>query len=109
MAWVDVAARRDLAPSAGLEIEVGGKALLLVEAEGRIHAVDAVCPHHAAWFTDGRVEGGRIFCPRHMGAFDLETGRQLAGPPCPSLGVYPVRCEAGRILVGINPLPAARA
>jgi 3-phenylpropionate/trans-cinnamate dioxygenase ferredoxin component len=104
MAWIDVAARADLVMPMGLEIEVAGKALLLVETEGRVHAVDAVCPHHAAWFTDGRVEGRQIFCPRHMGAFDLETGRQMAGPPCPNLGVYPVRCEKGRIQVAIGPI-----
>jgi len=100
--WIDVAGRADLTMPAGLEIEVRGKALLLVEAEGRVHAVDAVCPHHAAWFTDGRVEGGQIFCPRHMGAFDLATALQTAGPPCPKLGVYRVRCEQGRILVALE-------
>lgn len=102
MLWIDVAARGDLVMPRGLEIEAGGRALLLVESEGRLHAVDAVCPHHAAWFADGRVEGGKIFCPRHMGAFELATGAQIAGPPCPKLGVYPVRCEAGRILVALE-------
>lgn len=103
-AWVDVAARADLVMPGGLEIEVAGRALLLVESEGRLHVVDAVCPHHAAWFADGRVEGGRLFCPRHMGVFDLDSGRQIAGPPCPSLGVYPVRCEDGRIQVALRPI-----
>lgn len=101
MVWIDVAARGDLVMPAGLEIEAGGRALLLVESQGRLHAVDAVCPHHAAWFSDGRVEGGQIFCPRHMGAFDLATGVQTGGPPCPKLGVYPVRCEAGRLFVEV--------
>jgi len=82
-----------------LEVEAGGRALLLLAVGGAIHAVDAVCPHHQAWLSMGRLDGDCIDCPRHQGRFHIPTGAQQRGPACPPLGVYPVREEGGRVLV----------
>jgi nitrite reductase/ring-hydroxylating ferredoxin subunit len=95
--WTDVAAARDVRGM--LEVEAGGHALLLLDVAGAIHAVAAVCPHHQAWLSMGRVDGATIHCPRHQGRFDIATGAQLHGPACPKLPVYPARVEAGRVLV----------
>ncbi len=101
MAWIDVAPRGALAASAMLEVEAGPAALLLYDVAGRVYATSAVCPHHAAWLSQGRIEGEMIDCPRHMGQFHIPTGRQLRGPACPDLRVYPVRVVDGRIEVEV--------
>lgn len=99
MGWVDVAARKDLRAPQGLETVAAGAALLLHEIDGQVFAMAAICPHHAAWLSQGHVGGRHVFCPRHMGEFDITTGRRVAGPICPDLPVFPVRVLAGRVEV----------
>lgn len=98
---IDVADAAAVRRRGMLEVEAAGRALLLVEALGRLHAVDAVCPHHQAWLSMGRVDGAAIDCPRHQGRFDLLTGQPLRGPACPALGVYRVEERGGRVLVDV--------
>ncbi len=101
MAWYD-AGPATLAPGRMREAEAGRAALLLINLDGTIHATSAVCPHHAAWLSQGQVSGTAIDCPRHQGQFDIATGRKLRGPDCADLRVYPVRVRAGRIEVEIG-------
>ncbi len=103
MAWHDVADAAAVLRGGMLEVEASARALLLLAVDGTIHAVDAVCPHHQAWLSMGRIDGDCIDCPRHQGRFHIATGRQLRGPPAPPLGVYPARVEAGRVLVSLPP------
>ena len=101
MIWNDVAEAAAVLRGGMLEVEASGRALLLLAVAGDIHAVDAVCPHHQAWLSMGRLDGDCIDCPRHQGRFEIATGRQVRGPACPPLGVYPVRMERGRVLVAL--------
>lgn len=103
MVWHDVGDAAAMLRDGMREVEASGRALLLVAIAGAVHAVDAVCPHHQAWLSMGRVDGDCIDCPRHQGRFHIPTGRQLRGPACPPLGVYPVRLAGGRVLVGLPP------
>jgi len=101
MIWNDVAEAAAVLRGGMLEVEASGRALLLLAVAGDIHAVDAVCPHHQAWLSMGRLDGDCIDCPRHQGRFHIPSGRQLRGPASPPLGVYPVRLEGGRVLVAL--------
>jgi nitrite reductase/ring-hydroxylating ferredoxin subunit len=67
-----------------LDVEAGGRALLLYDVAGTVFATSAICPHHAAFLSQGHVSGESIECPRHMGRFHIPTGRQERGPPCPT-------------------------
>ncbi len=98
MAWVD-AGPATIAPGGMREVEARGVALLLIHLDGTLHATAAVCPHHAAWLSQGRISGTAIDCPRHQGQFDIATGRKLRGPECADLPVFPVRVREGRVEV----------
>lgn len=100
MIWIDVASIEDFHDSAWLEIESAHGAILLLKVKDEFFAVSATCPHQSAWFSQGRLEGEHIFCPRHAGCFHLITGKRVAGPLCPDLAVYPVRVDEGRISIG---------
>ncbi len=102
MIWLDVAARAAVPPGGMLEAEAAGAAVLLYDLGGAIFATSAICPHHAAWLSQGRIDGGAIDCPRHMGQFDIATGRKLRGPACPDLRTFPVCVTDGRIRVRIT-------
>jgi len=99
--WTDAASREALARSSPLEVEANGAALLLYDVEGAVYATAAVCPHHAAWLSQGGVQGDAVNCPRHMGQFHIPTGRKLRGPECPDLRTYAVRVRDGRVWVHI--------
>jgi nitrite reductase/ring-hydroxylating ferredoxin subunit len=102
MAWVDVGTREQVARVGMMEIEARGAALLLYDVAGTIYATAAVCPHHAAWFSQGGMDGEYVDCPRHQGRFHIPTGTQVRGPECPALRTYPVRVSDGRVLVSID-------
>jgi 3-phenylpropionate/trans-cinnamate dioxygenase ferredoxin component len=97
--WRHVGSIDDVQPGTMREVAAGKAALLLYNLDGVIHATAAICPHHAAWLSQGQVSGDAINCPRHMGRFEIATGRQLRGPACPPLRTYNVRIVDGRIEV----------
>ena len=101
MTWIDVAARNALGCGRMLEVEVSGAAVLLYDLDGSIFATSAICPHHAAFLSQGSLSGECIDCPRHFGRFHIPTGKQLRGPPSPDLRTYPVRVANDRVLVEI--------
>jgi nitrite reductase/ring-hydroxylating ferredoxin subunit len=101
MAWIEVASRSEVPAGGMVEVEAGGRALLLYDLDGTVFATSAICPHHAAFLSQGHVSGESIECPRHMGRFHIPTGRQEGGPPCSDLRTYQVRVENERVLVEI--------
>ncbi len=102
MPWKDVADRHALAGRRWMEVEAGPVALLLYDLDGRVYATAAVCPHHAAWLSQGGVTEDCVDCPRHFGRFHIPTGEQRRGPDCGPLRTYPCRVEGDRVLVDIG-------
>ena len=99
MPWIDVADRATLAARSWMEVEAGTAAVLLYDIGGQVLATSAICPHHAAWLSQGGVDGGFVDCPRHQGRFVIATGEQVRGPACGKLPTYATRIEGERVLV----------
>lgn len=59
-----------------------GEDRLRVEVGGRCFEIAALCPHRKGLLVHGYLNPRtlRITCPLHHSAFDLATGRRLAGP-----------------------------
>ena len=76
--------------------------ILLAQAGGALHALDAACPRHGALMMGGRVSGVSWICPLGPGCvYDLRDGARLGGGA--PLECHPVRTDgAGRILVGFG-------
>jgi nitrite reductase (NADH) small subunit len=66
--------------------------------DGSVRAVSAVCPHKGGPIADGLSDLEVVVCPLHQHTFKLSTGCSTTGQP--ALTVYPVRIEAGRLLLG---------
>lgn len=101
MSWIDVAAVELLARRHLLEVEAAGKALLLYAIDDAVYATAAICPHHAAWLSQGGVEDEFVDCPRHQGRFHIPTGRKVRGPDCADLATYKARVTDGRVEVDL--------
>lgn len=98
--WVRVAAIDDIAAGSALGVTVGELNLAIYHLDdGRVFCTDNICTHAFALLTDGWMEGTTIECPLHAGQFDVCTGKGLGAPIEEDLTVFPVKVEAGEILV----------
>jgi 3-phenylpropionate/trans-cinnamate dioxygenase ferredoxin subunit len=94
-----VARVSEIAPGTTLRVEVGGEAVLLCNAEGRIYAIEDVCSHDGGELDQGTLDGCRIECPRHGAYFDVTTGAALTFPAVLPIRTFAVRVEGDRIFI----------
>jgi len=112
-AWLDAGSLRDLEREGRLVVRLGGREVGVVRSpDGALAGIRNRCPHHGGPLCLGTVrrrlvgrpgeyaEGteAALRCPWHGWEFDLESGRCLDDPALRA-AVYPVRVEAGRVLV----------
>lgn len=113
-------ALRQMDRHAGVELRLLGRNIALFRFDGRVFAVDAMCPHQGASLCEGEigdiedlVEGQRFYvrCKVHKFQFDLTSGAVIDGT-CPPLRIYNARVRerrastAGAVEVGFETLPA---
>jgi 3-phenylpropionate/trans-cinnamate dioxygenase ferredoxin component len=98
--FVHVAAADKMPDGSFLRVIVEGHALVLTRRGDTVHAFQATCPHEKADLSQGRVEDGRLICPRHLASFALSDGTVSAGwNDVAALKLYPARIENGAIAV----------
>jgi nitrite reductase/ring-hydroxylating ferredoxin subunit len=99
MGWIEMPGAEALDEDEIVGAEIGGKPIAVARTEGKLYAFDNVCTHQFALLSDGFVESGTIECPLHQGRFECATGKALCAPVTQGITVYPVREDAGRVLV----------
>jgi 3-phenylpropionate/trans-cinnamate dioxygenase ferredoxin component len=52
-----------------------GRKILLANAGGSFHAMDAVCSHMQGDLSRGTLEGTTVTCPVHHSQYDVKTGK----------------------------------
>lgn len=108
-AWIDIGALDDI-PRQGarvLKSPVGCIAVFRTAAD-EVHAIDDKCPHSGGPLSQGIVHGTSVTCPLHNWVFDLASGL-AQGPDEGRVRTYPLKLEAGRLLLDAGALrnPAA--
>lgn len=79
-AGVRVAALADIPPGEGRAYVVEGRQVAVFHhRDGRVSAVDAVCPHSGGPLADGQIDSCVVVCPLHLGTWDLRTGESTSG------------------------------
>jgi nitrite reductase (NADH) small subunit len=104
MSWIDIGQIDDI-PLRGARLvktRVGCVALFRT-AEAEVFAVSDTCPHKGGPLSEGIVHGQKVTCPLHNWVFDLNTGL-AQGADSGQIATYPVRVEAGRILLDVSTL-----
>ncbi len=99
MSWIDIGAV-DAIPLRGarvLKTPLGCIAVFRT-AEAEVFATTDRCPHKGGPLSEGIVHGQKVTCPLHNWVFDLNTG-EAQGADDGQIATYPVRVEAGRILI----------
>jgi chlorite dismutase/nitrite reductase/ring-hydroxylating ferredoxin subunit len=99
---VDVA---DLPEGARRLVYAGGEQVLLLNAGGVVHALEARCPHGNGPLIEGEVADGVLTCPWHGSQFDLARGCEIVrGPAARPPRTWAVKVDSGGIY--ITPAPA---
>lgn len=99
MSWIDIGSVEDI-PLRGARLvktRVGCIAVFRT-AEAEVFAASNSCPHKGGPLSEGIVHGQSVTCPLHNWVFDLNTG-EAQGADEGRIAVYPVRLDAGRILI----------
>ncbi len=96
---VPVARLDDVAPGTMLMVQVDGTAILLVNLDGTLRAMQGVCSHEYFELDKGFLTGNSLTCALHLSRFDLETGEALDPPADLPLVTYPVAIEDGQIVL----------
>lgn len=98
-AFIEVCASAEVPEGGRRVVDVAGQPVALVRVQGRVYAVDNRCPHRDGELGQGDLDGFHLFCPLHAWVFDVRDGRGFF-PKGAEVACFPVREEAGRVLVG---------
>lgn len=99
--WVRVADEAKLVAGTALPVYPNGLAVLLVHADGAVHAVANKCAHMACPLEAGKLDGPILTCPCHDWRFDVRSGAFLDAPEL-SIRTFPVKLEEGGVLVDLQ-------
>jgi len=98
---VRVCAASELPAGRALSRRVAGRPIAVARLPGgALAAFGALCPHQQADLALGIVDASGITCADHLWRFELPSGFCTSIPGA-RLAVYPVREEAGEILVEV--------
>ncbi len=101
--WTDACAAEDIDEEDVIRFDSGGRTFAIYRTDDdRYYATDGLCTHEQVHLSGGLVMGKIIECPKHNGRFDFTTGRAKGAPVCVDLKTYPVKVEAGRVLIKID-------
>jgi naphthalene 1,2-dioxygenase system ferredoxin subunit len=100
--WIDAVAAEDLPSDDVVGVQVAGRDLAFYTVGDDVYATDNICTHGQARLCDGFLDGHEIECPLHQGKFDVRDGRPLCEPVAQALRSYPIKVEAGRVLVCLD-------
>jgi nitrite reductase/ring-hydroxylating ferredoxin subunit len=96
--FVKVARVSEVPENSVIEVRVDGRPYAVCNADGRITALDGVCPHAGGPLGEGRVADGRVTCPFHLWEFNCLTGENDFDPAT-RVSTFPVKVEGEDIFI----------
>ena len=100
--WVEACAVDDVEEEDVIRFDHGGRSFAVYRSpDDEFFATDGYCTHEKAHLADGLVMDDIIECPKHNGRFNYKTGQAKGAPVCVNLVTYPVRIEAGKVMIQI--------
>jgi len=101
MAFIRAASLSDIPPGTAIQVELEGEGYALCNVEGRLYAIDGICPHSAGPIGEGGLHGHIMVCPWHGWEFDCRTGHCNVDDNLVQK-TFPVRVENGDVLIDIT-------
>jgi nitrite reductase (NADH) small subunit len=105
--WVDIGALDSIPVEAARLVKTDSGCIAVFRTgANEAYAISDTCPHKGGPLAQGIVAGKTITCPLHNWVFSLETGKAL-GADVGQVKTYPLKIEAGRILMDVSSLKVA--
>ncbi len=99
--FVKMATLSELPLGSSKEVEHGGRIYALFNVDGKITAIDGLCPHQGGPLADGPLDGTLVTCPWHGWQFDVCSGKTPLGSKLKQ-EVFEVKIEGQDILVAVG-------
>jgi nitrite reductase/ring-hydroxylating ferredoxin subunit len=80
-------------------VDLDGVRIVLARVGDAVYACGDVCTHRGGPLGEGKLNGARLACPWHGWMFDVRTGQCVFPGRGAAVPSYPVRLEAGEVLV----------
>lgn len=101
--WIEVCAVDAVDEEDVIRFDHADRTFAVYRLEGdEFFASDGLCTHERVHLSGGLVMDGIIECPKHNGRFDVRTGVAKGAPACVDLQTYPVKVEAGKVLIRLG-------
>ena len=101
--WIEACAVDDVEEEDVIRFDHGGRTFAIYRSpDDAFFATDGLCTHEKVHLADGLVMDDVIECPKHNGRFNYKTGQVKRAPVCVDLKTYPVKVEAGRVMIQIG-------
>lgn len=99
--WTFVCATEALLPGEMQSVfdEVTGTAILVLNLDGELHALEDRCSHEDFELSAGQFDPaeGSVECVLHGARFDVRDGRALCAPAYTGVPKFPVKREHGGV------------
>src|SRR6266851_500330 len=99
--WVDIGSAEELAGTPLKSCKVQTTPIAVSFKDGQFGAVSNVCNHVGGPLGEGRLDGDYITCPWHGWKFHRRNGVGEPGFEQDCVPAFPVKIEAGRVLVNV--------
>ncbi|MEP6565818.1 MAG: MocE family 2Fe-2S type ferredoxin [Mesorhizobium sp.] len=101
--WISACSSDDIEPEDVIRFDHGAQTFAIYRSpEDQFFATDGMCTHERTCLADGLVMDDIIECPKHNGRFNYKTGAARGAPACVNLQTYPVKVDAGKVLIQIG-------
>ena len=104
MIWTDIGTLADIPLRGARRVKTTkGCIALFRTGEEEVFATSNTCAHKQGPLAEGIVHGRKVTCPLHSWTYSLETG-EAQGADEGAIATYPVKIEAGRVLLDVSAL-----
>lgn len=100
--WIDIGDANILAAKTLQRHKAGKIEIALSCTSGQFGAIHNACNHVGGPLGDGSLDGDYVVCPWHQWKFHRLTGLGEPGFEADRVPSYPVKVEAGRVLVNVT-------
>jgi nitrite reductase (NADH) small subunit len=98
--WKKVCLLEELPEGGTIETVFDDLIIAIFKVEGKIYAMNGICPHHGGPLAQGKLRGCTVTCPWHGWQFDVTTGAYQSNQTL-FQETYAVKIEEGMVLVNL--------
>jgi nitrite reductase (NADH) small subunit len=100
MSLIKIASLAQLSPGTLMEAVVGENSYAVCNVDGKVYALDGICPHAGGPLGQGALHGEIIACPWHGWEYNCRTASNVDDEDL-KLETFPVKIEGGDVFIDV--------